>query len=381
MRAAPVSPELVSTLKRLRLGCIVPTLCDRMQLADKQSMSHEEFLLLILSDEVSRRDGTAVQRRARDANLDPEMTLERFDKTAKITYDKRLLAELCSLRFLEAHKHITVMGPVGVGKTFVASAIGHLACRHGYNVYFTRADQMLQLLKQSRFDNSRDDRMVELTTVDLLILDDFALDQMSKEESRDIYQLFVERTDRASMIITTNRLCGAPHNRFYAESDVMTSRDLPPLSASARCRPGLRITGRPGQLGNQLVGRLEATGSQTRRDHRLEGLELHGRIGARVHLGRLHVRVAKPERDLSQILGGLQHRERARVPQNVRGNPLRGERRAGLHGSQDVLVEDVLEAGPRHGLAARVEEDFGGPRASSHGQPSSQRNGRDLPQG
>jgi DNA replication protein DnaC len=205
MRASPVSPDLVSVLKRLRLGCIAPTLCDRLQLADKQSMSHEEFLLLILSDEVSRRDGTAVQRRSRDAKLDPEMTLERFDKTAKISYDKRLLAELCSLRFLESHKHITVMGPVGVGKTFIASAIGHIACRHGYNVYFTRADQMLQLLKQSRFDNSRDDRMVELTTVDLLILDDFALDQMSKEESRDIYQLFVERTDRASMIVTTNR--------------------------------------------------------------------------------------------------------------------------------------------------------------------------------
>lgn len=205
MRAVSVNPELVSVLKRLRLGCIVPTLCDRMQLADKQSMSHEEFLLLILSDEVSRRDGTAVQRRARDANLDPEMTLERFDKTAKITYDKRLLAEIVSLRFLETHKHVTVMGPVGVGKTFIASAIGHIACRHGYNVYFTRADEMLQLLKKSRFDNSRDDRMLELTTVDLLILDDFAIEQMSKEESRDIYQLFVERTGRASVILTTNR--------------------------------------------------------------------------------------------------------------------------------------------------------------------------------
>jgi DNA replication protein DnaC len=205
MRAATVSPELVSVLKRLRLGCIVPTLCERMQLADKQSMSHEELLLLILSDEVSRRDGTAVQRRARDANLDPEMTFERFDKTAKITYDKRLLTELCSLRFLETHKHVTIMGPVGVGKTFIANAIGFIACRHGYNVYFTRADEMLQLLKKSRFDNSRDDRMLELTTVDLLILDEFSLDQMSKDESKDIYQLIVERTGRASMIVTTNR--------------------------------------------------------------------------------------------------------------------------------------------------------------------------------
>jgi DNA replication protein DnaC len=195
----------VSALKRLRLGCIIASLPERIVLAEKQSMPLQDFLLLILSDEVSRRDGSAVQRRARDANLDPDMSLEHFDKTAKITYDKRLLAELCSLRFLEAHKHVTIMGPVGVGKTFLSHALGHIACRHGYNVYFTRADQMLHLLKQSRFDNSRDDRMLELTTVDLLIVDDFAIDQMSKDESKDIYQLFIERTGRASMILTSNR--------------------------------------------------------------------------------------------------------------------------------------------------------------------------------
>ena len=60
-------------------------------------------------------------------------------------------------------------------------------------------------IKQSRLDNSRDAEMVALTTIDLLILDDFALEPMTKEESRDVYQLFLERTGRASMIITSNR--------------------------------------------------------------------------------------------------------------------------------------------------------------------------------
>ena len=71
-----------------------------------------------------------------------------------------------SLRFIEAHRHIVVLGPVGVGKTFVSQALGHIACRHGYNVQFTRADEMLRTLKQSRFDNSRDAEMTALTTVD-----------------------------------------------------------------------------------------------------------------------------------------------------------------------------------------------------------------------
>ncbi|MBK6520000.1 MAG: ATP-binding protein [Polyangiaceae bacterium] len=61
-----------------------------------------------------------------------------------------------SLRFLEAHRHVCILGPVGVGKTFVASALGHVACRHGYNVRFARADATLRRLRQSRFDNSRD---------------------------------------------------------------------------------------------------------------------------------------------------------------------------------------------------------------------------------
>jgi DNA replication protein DnaC len=134
------------------------------------------------------------------------MRFELWDKTAKVSFDKRMLAELTSLRFLEAHRHVVVLGPVGVGKTFVSHGLGHIACHHGYHVRFTRADEMLRTLRQSRFDNSREAEMVALTSVDLLIVDDFALEPMSKEESRDVYQLFLERTGHASMIVTSNQV-------------------------------------------------------------------------------------------------------------------------------------------------------------------------------
>jgi DNA replication protein DnaC len=206
MTTTPVlNPELVAALKRLKLGRIAETLPDRLVLADKQDMTFDDLLLLLLTDEITRRDNTAADRRADDAGLDPTMRLELWDKTAKVTFDKRMLAELTSLRFLEAQRHVVVLGPVGVGKTFIGQALGHIACRHGYHVRFTRADEMLRTLKQSRFDNSRDAQMVELTSVDLLVLDDFALEPMSKEESRDVYQLFLERTGRASMVVTSNR--------------------------------------------------------------------------------------------------------------------------------------------------------------------------------
>jgi DNA replication protein DnaC len=197
--------ELLTALKRLKLGRIASTLPERLVLAEKQDMPFEDLLLLILNDEISRRDSVAADVRARDAGLDPVMRLELWDKTAKVTFEKRMLAELTSLRFLEAHRHVIVLGPVGVGKTFIAQALGHLACVHGYHVQFTRADDMLRRLRQSRFDNSRDAEMIALTTVDLLIVDDFAIEPMNKEESRDVYQLFLERTGQASVIITSNR--------------------------------------------------------------------------------------------------------------------------------------------------------------------------------
>ena len=205
MIAPAISPELVAALKRLCLGRIATTLPERLVLAAKQDMSFEDLLLLCLTDEIARRDGAAADNRARKAGLDPQMRLELFDKTSKVTFDKRMLAELTSLRFLEAHKHVVILGPVGVGKTFIASALGHLACQHGYDVLFVRADDMLRTLRQSRLDNSRDAEMARLMSVDLLVLDDFALEPMTKDESRDVYQLFLERTGRASMIITSNR--------------------------------------------------------------------------------------------------------------------------------------------------------------------------------
>ncbi|HVZ31453.1 MAG TPA: ATP-binding protein [Polyangiaceae bacterium] len=204
-KATPLSQELKTAMKDLRLGQLLATLPERILLAEKDALPLQDFLLGLFTDEVQRRRGAAASRRADQAGLDPDMVFERWDKTAKVTLDRRVLQELSSLRFVEAQRNLVILGPVGVGKTFVASALGHLACRSGFNVRFSRADELLRLLRQSRLDNSREVLMLELSAVDLLIIDDFALEPMSRDESRDVYQLFVERTARAATIITSNR--------------------------------------------------------------------------------------------------------------------------------------------------------------------------------
>jgi hypothetical protein len=107
-----LNPELVDALKRLRLGRIASSLPERLVLADKQEMPFDDLLLMLLTDEIARRDSTAADNRAAEAGLDPSMRLEQWDKTAKVTFDKRVLSELVSLRFLEAHRHVCVLGPV-----------------------------------------------------------------------------------------------------------------------------------------------------------------------------------------------------------------------------------------------------------------------------
>ena len=200
-----VSPDLTITLRRLKLSGLLNTLPERLALAQSQKMPYQDFLLLQLSDEVSRRDGQAATLRAQRAHLDPAMQLEAWDATAKVTFDKMLLNELASLRFLEAHRHVAIVGPVGVGKTFLAHALGHIACRRAYSVLSLRADAMLKTLRHARLDNTYEAELRKLIAVDLLVVDDFGLDAMDPVESRDAYEIFTERHRAGSMVVTSNR--------------------------------------------------------------------------------------------------------------------------------------------------------------------------------
>ena len=200
-----VSAETKAVLLRLRLSGMMATLPDRLSLARQQKMPPQDFLLMALGDEASRRDSLSTSLRAAKARLDPEMQLESWDASAKVTYDKALLNELVSLRFIEANAHVAMVGPVGVGKTFLAHALGHIACRRGHSVIAVRADKMLKTLKHARLDNTYEAELRKLLAVDLLVVDDFGLDAMDAIESRDAYEILTERHRAGSMVVTSNR--------------------------------------------------------------------------------------------------------------------------------------------------------------------------------
>lgn len=200
-----ISADLKAVMRRLRLGKLLDTLPERLALARQQKTPHQDFLFTLLSDECQRRDSAASTTRAQRALLDPEMVLERWDPTAKVTYDEALLAELVSLRFVEAHRHVTIVGPVGVGKTFIAHALGHIACRRGHTVLALRADRLLKMLKHARLDHSYEAELRKLLAIDVLIVDDVGLDAMDATESRDVHEILTERDRAGSIIVTSNR--------------------------------------------------------------------------------------------------------------------------------------------------------------------------------
>jgi len=200
-----ISPDLKTVLRRLKLSRMLDTLPERLVVARQQKMPHQDWLLLVLSDEASRRDSLAVSLRVERARLDPALRLEAWDATAKVTFDRTLLNELTSLRFLDSHAHVAVVGPVGVGKTFLAHALGHIACRRGASVLARRTDQLLKTLKHARLDHTYEAELRKLLAVDLLILDDFAIDVVDATESRDLYEILTERHRAGSIIVTSNR--------------------------------------------------------------------------------------------------------------------------------------------------------------------------------
>jgi DNA replication protein DnaC len=200
-----ISQSLKTAMKRLKLGGLLPTLPERVAYARKAKLTELDFLELALHDEIARRDEKNLALRLTRAGFDAEQTLEGFDWDAPVSFDRDRVRELFSLGFVERQEDVIFLGPVGVGKTFLASALGHAACRAGYEVLFLRADHMLQALHQARADYSTEKAMRRLLAPDVLIVDDFGLRRLDARQSSDFYEVVLERHRRASTMVTSNR--------------------------------------------------------------------------------------------------------------------------------------------------------------------------------
>ena len=198
-------PDLVRRLKRLRLGGLLPTLPDRAAHAHQAKLSPVEFLELLLQDEIDRRDSQSLTRRIEAAGFEEAVTAEQIVWDTPVSFDRPRVRELFGLHWLGQQENVIFTGPVGVGKSFLAQALGHSACRAGHHVRYIKAAPLLHALHASRADNSFERELRGWLAWDLLIVDDFGLRTLTTQQSSDLYDVLVERHRRSATIITSNR--------------------------------------------------------------------------------------------------------------------------------------------------------------------------------
>jgi DNA replication protein DnaC len=200
--------DLVPLLKKLRMSGVLQSLELRIRQAVDDQLSHEEFLVRLLTDEVDRRDSKHVEQRVRRAAFESHKTLEDFDFHFNPAIPKPRIIDLATCAFVERKENVLLVGATGTGKSHIAQALGHRACRAGHQVLFSSATDMLRQLRAGRADNSYDRRLARFTGVDVLILDDLGLKALAPDEAADLYEVVRLRYQRGSLILTSNRDVG-----------------------------------------------------------------------------------------------------------------------------------------------------------------------------
>ncbi len=197
--------EIIELLKKLKLKGILDTIENRLAQAKKSNLSYMELLVLLLQDEIQRRNSTSFVSRIKKADFEEEKTIEGLEMERYPSKIQRQIRELACGHYLQEKEHLILSGPTGTGKSHIAQALGHHACRLGKKVQFIRANALLRFMGSGRADESWESKLKKLLIPDLLIIDDFALKTFTANQAEDIYELIAERYLKKSIIITSNR--------------------------------------------------------------------------------------------------------------------------------------------------------------------------------
>ena len=198
--------ELERALRQLRLGGMANVLETRLRQAQAEPMAPLDLLACLVSDELTRRSDRLLERRRQQACFrDPHKTLDNFDFTFNPKMNRSLVFDLATGAFIDRREDALFLGPGGTGKSHLAQAIGQAAIQQGYKVLYRETHILLEELAEAVLDGTRKQYMESVSTVALLIIDDFGMRKLAQTAAEDLLEIIMRRYERASTLLTSNR--------------------------------------------------------------------------------------------------------------------------------------------------------------------------------
>jgi DNA replication protein DnaC len=198
--------ELQSSLRQLRLGGMAAVLETRLRQAQAEPMAPIDLLAMLVSDELTRRSDRLLDRRRKLAAFrDPNKTLDNFDFTFNPKLNRSMVFDLATGAFIDRREDALFLGPGGTGKSHLAQAIGQAAILQGHKVLYRETHILLEEVAEAVLDGTRKQFMESISSVALLIIDDFGMRKLPQTAAEDLLEIVMRRYERASTLLTSNR--------------------------------------------------------------------------------------------------------------------------------------------------------------------------------
>jgi DNA replication protein DnaC len=210
-RKTVLNEQTIATLNALKLFGMAGAFEERLNSSKQAELSHADFVGLLVQDEKSYRDNQRLRRLLRNAKLRQPAALEDIDYRHSRGLSKQVMLELSSTRWIDAHRTVLVTGPSGIGKSYLACALGNFAARTGYTVLYLRAPRLSETMQQARGDGSHLKTLTRLSKAQLLIIDDFLLTPPTDWERRDLLEIVEDRYQSGATFITSQCPIGDWH--------------------------------------------------------------------------------------------------------------------------------------------------------------------------